>query len=854
MRKKTSTIYERIIFVHIIAIIVIMAVNGFISYRIIWSREVERMDREIEQISSRLAFQISLPFWNLDENVVKNLLLQEIKNPYLSGIVVLQDGKLWTGVAANRQSEIHALSGRNNENTENLDGKEKPKIKIYHEDNSGKNWELGELVIYTTDESIQTMLSKLLFQTIIQALALIIGLSFFTVILLNMILKKPIEQITGIARRIGEGEIWLKAEVCGPREIMTLATAFNTMTFRLRESLDELDRYFSSSLDLLCICDIKGVFRRLNREWETTLGYPVSELIGRNFMDFVYSEDIDRTVEELEKLGRNERVHNFVNRYLHKDGSYRWIEWRSFPYGKDIYAVARDISDRKRSEEALLESEKKYRQLVDNSHDIIYTLNADGVFTFVSPAWTRILGHAPGEVEGHSFTEFVYPDDLPACYAILRKLMDSGEPQEEVEYRVRHADGSWRWHTSSACPVRDSMGNVTQFGGIARDITERKQAEDALRESEKQFKTLFELAPYECTVIGQDGRYLMVNRAHCESFALDASEIIGRTPDELGIITDAEVRQKIRTDLKQKGAVDSMELTIRNRAGDVRNVMLSGQRIEFAGKPATLSITIDISEIKRIQAAIDAKNKELEQIVYVASHDLRSPLVNVDGFSRELDYSLKELARMLDIGQDCAELKKTLQTELPEMEKSIIRIRTSARQMDNLLKGLLKLSRSGRAALQIADIDMNELIAQLSSTFAFRLQEAGIELVVDSLPSCRGDAVQITQVFSNLLDNAIKYLDTERSGRIHVRGAIENGRAVYRVEDNGIGIAQNHLEHVFELFHRLEPGKTEGEGLGLTIARQSLGRMDGEIRVESHPGKGSIFTVCLPPDRKKTNT
>lgn len=151
---------------------------------------------------------------------------------------------------------------------------------------------------------------------------------------------------------------YLREKVSGTREIRTLAIAFNKMTSQLRESMAELDRYFSGSLDLLCICDINGVFRRLNREWESTLGYPVSELLGKKFMEFVYKEDIDNTVAALQKLENNEEVLNFVNRYVHKDGTLRWIEWRSSSYGDIIYAVARDISER-------VENEEKMRRMND---------------------------------------------------------------------------------------------------------------------------------------------------------------------------------------------------------------------------------------------------------------------------------------------------------------------------------------------------------------------------------------------------------------------------------------------------------------------------------------------------------
>jgi signal transduction histidine kinase len=272
------------------------------------------------------------------------------------------------------------------------------------------------------------------------------------------------------------------------------------------------------------------------------------------------------------------------------------------------------------------------------------------------------------------------------------------------------------------------------------------------------------------------------------------------------------------------------------------------------GRDVRFEIAVDITETRRIQAVIDAKNKELEQLVYVASHDLRSPLVNVDGFSRELNFTLRKLTVLLDSGKDKEELAQALRMEFRDMEKSVDRIRASTGQMDRLLRGLLHLSRQGRAALHFDDIDMNQCIAQLLSSFAYVMKENGVELTVDNLPACRGDAVQLTQVFANLIDNAIKYRDPARPLKIQITGALEANRAVYRVKDNGVGIAAGHIAHVFELFHRLDPGNTPGEGLGLTIVRQALSRMYGEIRVESEIRRGSVFIVVVPPARRRIDS
>jgi light-regulated signal transduction histidine kinase (bacteriophytochrome) len=166
--------------------------------------------------------------------------------------------------------------------------------------------------------------------------------------------------------------------------------------------------------------------------------------------------------------------------------------------------------------------------------------------------------------------------------------------------------------------------------------------------------------------------------------------------------------------------------------------------------------------------------------------------------------------------------------------------------MDLLLAGLLRYSRLGRITLTIVPLDMNRMLAEIVAAMKFQLNEAKAEVQVEPLPLAMGDYAQTSQVFANLIDNALKYRDPDRPLRITVTGAREGSDVIFSVKDNGIGIAREHQSKVFDIFHRLNPDATSGEGLGLTIAQRVLERQKGRVWVESAEGLGSTFFVSLP--------
>jgi len=231
------------------------------------------------------------------------------------------------------------------------------------------------------------------------------------------------------------------------------------------------------------ICDRDGTpsdyrFLRVNPAFERMTGLKGEDIVGRTVLEVM--PDTERHwIETYGKVALTGEPAFFENYSAELKKHFEVTAFRPVP--NQFACIFADITEYKRTKTALRVSEEKYRRLIENSHDIIYTLTPDGVFTFVSPSWTTHLGHQVTEVTGKPFQQFVHPDDIARCLVFLRAMNEPGQRQTGIEYRAQHADGTWRWHNTNAVPLNNEAGTVVGFEGIATDITERKRTEDKLR-------------------------------------------------------------------------------------------------------------------------------------------------------------------------------------------------------------------------------------------------------------------------------------------------------------------------------------------------------------------------------------
>lgn len=328
-------------------------------------------------------------------------------------------------------------------------------------------------------------------------------------------------------------------------------------------------------------------------------------------------------------------------------------------------------------------------------------------------------------------------------------------------------------------------------------------------------------------------------------------------PDDRG-----RALETTRRTIDQRISDYSSEFRMRHRDGTYRSILSRG-RLLFAADGTPIRLTgchVDLTDVRKATDALVAanatleeqairlrrKNEENEAFVYSVSHDLRAPLVNMQGFARELALSCDELKRMLGPGGavfDAARMRTVLEEDIPG---ALVYITASTTRFERLINGLLALSRSGRQEFRRQALDMNAIAHDVVNSLRSQAVEKGAEIDVGDLPAAIGDADAVPQVLANLVGNSLKYLDPKRGGRIVVAGERTNGRSHYWVRDNGVGIPPGVEGRLFQAFQRFHPTMAEGDGMGLAIVKRVVERLNGAIWTDAAPGGGTVMHFTLP--------
>ena len=643
----------------------------------------------------------------------------------------------------------------------------------------------------------------------------------------------------------------------------------------LRQSEERFAKAFHSSPAPLIISDIAtGRFIDVNARWLEMLGYSKEDQIGRTSKEVGIWADPRQRDDAVRILGKEGSFKEFPIEFLTKTGEARSALWSAEIInlqGREVMlSLILDNTERKRAAEALRASEKLYRSVIDNIHDVFYRTDAQGRLVMVSPSGVRLLGYqSADEMIGKPNEEFWF--DPAARREFVERIQREGFVAD-FEVVLGRKDGEPVMVATSSGLYRDEAGMVLGVEGIFRDITERKRTEERLRQSEDKFSRLFKLSPDAISLSDpQSGLLVEINDAYASLTGYRRDELVGKTSLEMGLFVNPQSRRRVIEELERTGHVKNMEVEFRRKDGRQVLCSISGQFMTIGQERFLLAVIRDVTEFKRMQEMMIQSEKMVSVggIAAGIAHEINNPLgIIVQTAQNLVQRTRPDFRRNIEVAQsiglDMALLEKYMQARkiLPFVQD----MQAAALRAADIIRHMLDFSRrseSRRAVCAIPTIVERAVsLAQndydLKKSFDFKRIRIDKEYASDLTPvECT--ETELEQVFLNLLRNAAQAMSMVEPSlegpRIVIRLSNSSFGVRCEVEDNGPGIPAQVRRRVFEPFYTTKPPGI-GTGLGLSVSYFIVTRgHGGKMWVESAPGAGARFVMELPvsaaPDEKE---
>ncbi|MBF0380444.1 MAG: PAS domain S-box protein [Magnetococcales bacterium] len=643
-----------------------------------------------------------------------------------------------------------------------------------------------------------------------------------------------------------------------------------------RKNAETMNKLFSKMTgELTCVADEDGYFKNINQQWEKLLGWSEEEFLQKPFLDFIHPDDKSITIEAAKKaFNKDGSVVNFQNRYLCKDGSFRWLDWHSVPYQDGaVYAVARDVTEKKLNEQNILNiqkiqsqqlekqikertkdlaaNKKRYQDLVESLNDWIWELDSFGQFSYSSPQSLTLIGYTHNELIGTKFIDLIEPSSANDIRQIVASHLTEHKSFKGLEVHIYNNDGTLGFFNIFGHPFFDQKGVFQGFRGITRDIGQKVKSQKILKQSEEMFRAIFEQAAVGVMQVeSETGRIYQVNQKYCEIVGYDSDEI--KQLKEQKITHPDDWNTELQNINKLfAGDVDmfSVEKRYFHKNGSEIWVNKTVSRLGTSDeKPIyNLAIIEDITNRKLIEInlhkakiAAEVASSAKSDFLSTMSHEIRTPMAGIIGMA--------DLLTELNLKEPALTYTKT--------------IRQYGNILLSIINDILDFSKieAGKLELEKITFSQQTIFENIHTLFVKLAEQKNIKLIMNIDPKLSiplvGDPNRLQQILINLIANALKYT---KSGEVIVSADWftlndNTGELLYQIQDSGIGIPQSKLENLFQPFEQVDNSNTRrfgGTGLGLAIVKRLVDLMDGKIEVESVVDKGSNFKVTIPLKKSK---